>query len=254
LLAVAEWERAVRGGLEQKRYPWGDDPPVPEDRVDDPTYRPAPRPNSFGVEAAHRNLWEWTADWYDPEYYTKSPEKDPSGPANGQYKVLRGGGYRNDPNSVFTWNRGSARPQSATAVITFRVARGEAVSRPAVSERQQPAATTIPSGAVVLSGIQILRGQQDLDIRLTTSSQASFKTMRLEDPARFVIDVSGGSMGLPASSRRVEVNHLGVLQIRAAQFAADPPVARIVIDTERPLEFTVEAGPDALQIRLRATP
>jgi hypothetical protein len=61
-------------------------------------------------------------------------------------------------------------------------------------------------------------------------------------------------MGLPASSRRVEVNHLGVLQIRAAQFAADPPVARIVIDTERPLEFTVEAGPDALQIRLRATP
>ena len=249
----AEWERAVRGGLEQKKYPWGDDPPVPADRVDDPAYRPMPRPNAFGVEAAHRNLWEWTADWYDPEYYTKSPEKDPPGPANGQYKVLRGGGYRNDPNSVFTWNRGSARPQSATAVITFRVARGEAVSRPAVSESRPPP-TAIPSGRVVLSGVQVLRGEKDLSIRLTTSSQASFKTMRLKNPDRFVIDVAGGLMELPASSRSVEVNHLGVLRIRAAQFAADPPVARIVIDAERPLEFTAEAGPDALQIRLRATP
>jgi formylglycine-generating enzyme required for sulfatase activity len=254
LPAEAEWERAVRGGLEQKKYPWGDDPPVPADRVDDPTYRPAPRPNAIGVEAAHRNLWEWTADWYDPEYYKKSPEKDPPGPANGQYKVLRGGGYRNDPNSVFTWNRGSARPRSATEVITFRVARGEPVSRPAVSERRPPAAIAIPSGRVVLSGVQVLRGEKDLSIRLTTSSQASFKTMQLENPNRFVIDVTGGTMELPASSRSVAVNHLGVLRIRAAQFATDPPVARVVIDAERRLEFTVEAGPDALQIRLRTTP
>jgi formylglycine-generating enzyme required for sulfatase activity len=36
------------------------------------------------------NVWEWTRDWYDPAYFSSSPAADPTGPANGKYRVLRG--------------------------------------------------------------------------------------------------------------------------------------------------------------------
>jgi formylglycine-generating enzyme required for sulfatase activity len=42
------------------------------------------------------NAWEWVADWYDENYYAHSPANDPSGPAAGTYKVLRGGGWIDD--------------------------------------------------------------------------------------------------------------------------------------------------------------
>lgn len=41
------------------------------------------------------NVWEWVADWYDPAYYAVAPERNPPGPASGEYKVLRGGSWLN---------------------------------------------------------------------------------------------------------------------------------------------------------------
>ena len=38
-------------------------------------------------------VWEWTADWYDSEYYRHSAPHDPLGPETGQEKVLRGGSW-----------------------------------------------------------------------------------------------------------------------------------------------------------------
>ncbi len=259
LATEAEWERAVRGGIEQKKYPWGDEPPVPEEKTADLNYRPEPKPNAFGVIAAHLNLWEWTADWYDPEYYQKSPEKDPQGPASGQFHVLRGGGYRNDPNSVFSWNRGSARPQSATSVITFRVARGGPAAPPAVSERRPsppsaPVEAAAPGGPVQVRGIEVTRSPAETVIRLATSGRAEFKTMRLNNPERLVIDIRGSLLEIPAAGRTVQVNHLGVLRVRSAQFSTEPPVVRIVVDMERGLNFEVSPGAEALEVRLRTAP
>ena len=39
------------------------------------------------------NVWEWVADWYESDYYASSPANNPQGPDDGQYKVLRGGGW-----------------------------------------------------------------------------------------------------------------------------------------------------------------
>jgi hypothetical protein len=248
----------VRGGLEQKKYPWGDEPPVPEEKLDDLSYRPQPKPNAFGVIAAHRNLWEWTADWYDPEYYQKSPQKDPRGPESGQFHVLRGGGYRNDPNSVFNWNRGSARPQSATSVITFRVARGAATAPPAVSQQpsrpaQAPVETAASPGPVQVGGIEVARGPAETTIRVAMSGRPAFKTMRLGEPERLVIDIPG-TIDMASASRNTEVNHLGVSRVRSAQFSAEPPVVRIVVDMERRLNFEINPAEGALEVQLRAAP
>ena len=97
----AQWEKAARG-TDARTYPWGDawDPEcaVGMERT---IYRykagnlpvgSSPKGASpYGVEDMAGNVWEWVADWYQYDYYRTAPSKDPTGPATGTLKVLRGG-------------------------------------------------------------------------------------------------------------------------------------------------------------------
>ena len=68
----AEWEIAARGGLEQKQFPWGDEPPqsLPDYAT---RWQTGPEqvglyaPNAFGLYDIGDNVHEWCSDWYDPE-------------------------------------------------------------------------------------------------------------------------------------------------------------------------------------------
>jgi sulfatase modifying factor 1 len=123
----AEWERAARGNLEQKHFPWGDDPPqsVPNYATrwqsgPEPVARQSP--NSFGFYDICDNVHEWCSDWYDPNYYGNSPERNPRGPDEGQRKASRGGSWRHHVKVARCSARSSIPPEFHYADYGFRVA------------------------------------------------------------------------------------------------------------------------------------
>ena len=128
----AEWEYAARAGA-ATRYSWSDDPGKGNANCDDcgsqwDREQTAPvgsfKPNAFGLYDMHGNVWEWVEDsWHDN--YDGAPtdgsawlrRDDPS------YPVVRGGSWRNDPQTV----RAAVRARRITGVrfdtLGFRLAR-----------------------------------------------------------------------------------------------------------------------------------
>jgi formylglycine-generating enzyme len=140
----AEWEFAARGGLEQKRFPWGDDltpqgkhlcniwqgefPDV--DLADDGYSGPAPvdafPANGFGFSTITGNVWEWCADWFSPDHHLYGTRTNPVGPADGVSKAMRGGSYlchASYCNRYRVGARTTNTPDSSTTNIGFRCAR-----------------------------------------------------------------------------------------------------------------------------------
>lgn len=68
------------------------------------------------------NVSEWTADWFDGEYYKRGENQDPKGPASGEYKVIRGGAWSDSPQRITVFFRNWIRPTQRTPNVGFRCA------------------------------------------------------------------------------------------------------------------------------------
>ncbi len=117
----AEWEKAARGGLVQARYPWGDTPaPVRINGLPEVGTTPA---NPLGLTELSGVCHEWCADWYDEDYYGRSPDRNPRGPMTGTRRVSRGGAWRHaDPWSPVA-HRSSLPPRLRYSDYGVRLAR-----------------------------------------------------------------------------------------------------------------------------------
>lgn len=106
----AEWEYAARGGSKEARYAELDQVAWYQKNSGNRTHPVSQlRPNGFGLFDVLGNAWEWVNDWYDGNYYSKSPELDPRGPDAGTMHVLRGGSWMNTANLMRLSDRGRSQ-------------------------------------------------------------------------------------------------------------------------------------------------
>ncbi|MGW2563856.1 formylglycine-generating enzyme family protein [Streptomyces sp. NPDC001514] len=136
----AEWEYAARGGLEQARYPWGDEL-APDGTQLLNTYEgvfpsthtghlgtvpvKSYRPNAYGMYNTVGNVWEWCSDWFSVGFHPSGPRENPTGPPKGTARVMRGGSYLCHDSYCNRYRvaaRSSNTPDSSTGNIGFRVA------------------------------------------------------------------------------------------------------------------------------------
>jgi formylglycine-generating enzyme required for sulfatase activity len=139
----AEWEYAARSGGKRYKYSWGNGSPSGNIR-DEALKRAYPQakgqwqgydegfvytapvgsfsPNELGLYDMSGNVWEWCQDWYEQDYYARSPKDNPAGPGSGEYRVVRGGSWSAVPRGVRAANRNRGWPSDRVCGVGFRAA------------------------------------------------------------------------------------------------------------------------------------
>ena len=123
----AEWEYAARAGT-RTNYPFGDD----DGRLSEFGWyasnagaktRKVARlgENPWGFFDMQGNVQEWCQDWYDRNWYRKSPATDPLGPPSGTTKVRRGGFWGSHARSCRVSARTHFSPEERSANTGFRL-------------------------------------------------------------------------------------------------------------------------------------
>jgi formylglycine-generating enzyme required for sulfatase activity len=78
----------------------------------------------YGAHDLASNVGEWVSDWFDKDYYGRSPDGNPTGPEQGTRKVVRGGSWHNHKLFVESARRNNQPPDTRRDDLGFRCAKG----------------------------------------------------------------------------------------------------------------------------------
>ena len=138
----AEWEYACRAGT-YTRYYTGDGLPssMCRNQVIARDYEAVSLkvgqtpPNAFGLYDMHGNVEEWCADWYAP--YSPEAQTDPAGPAEGEFRVTRGGSHHTPAEYLTSARRMAMIPEDKHSLTGFRIVESDFVPQPVRVDRQK---------------------------------------------------------------------------------------------------------------------
>ncbi|KAA6301413.1 MAG: Serine/threonine-protein kinase pkn1 [Candidatus Ordinivivax streblomastigis] len=121
----SEWEFAAHGGLKSKGYTYSgsnspDDINIYYGIAKGTFVVGTKAPNELGLYNLSGNVWEWTSDWFGP--YTADAQTNPTGPATGTHRVIRGGTWVNTPYGIRVTARYGEDPEDSNKLWGFRVA------------------------------------------------------------------------------------------------------------------------------------
>ena len=135
----AEWEYAARSGGKKEKFAGGENLDDLAWYMDNAGMRTQPvgtkRPNGLGIYDMSGNVAEWCSDWFDYDYYAKSPKSNPEGPAQFQEstgggagetvkepsRVVRGGAWVVSDVLARVAARGDGRPSDRLSNVGFRL-------------------------------------------------------------------------------------------------------------------------------------